>query len=226
MNLTQASLCAVLVLGSAAASHAAIIVRPTGATAASSPVAGVQYQVITKIIDGSGLSTALNTGDAVPGTGFWPTHSNVQSTLWVADASDAWPGGNPLTWTVKLTLGSAYTLAGFHLWNEAEDEALRSAKNYTVSFSTDDSLYTPTTASPTPFLEGAGGGAYQGADYSFASPITASYVRFDITSNYGAQYVGFSEIRFITPEPSSVLLLSLGGLLLRRTRKQAVVSNQ
>ena len=222
MNLTKASLCADLVFGGVAASHASSfqIVKPTGATASSSPSGFVQYQSINKIIDGSGLSTSLNTGD--PGPVVWPTHSVNQSDLWVADAFDSFPpAGNPLTWTVTLTLGSVYHLTGFHLWNENELEANRSSSNYTVSVSTDGSSYTPITASPTPFLASPPSSSYQGDEYSFTSPVSASFVRFAITSNYGAQYVGLSEIRFeAIPEPSTILLFGLGGLLVwRRARK-------
>jgi F5/8 type C domain/PEP-CTERM motif len=240
MNLTKVSLCTALVLGGVVTGYASsfVIVKPTVVTAVYSPSGlsiapifgfpyGFQFQSITNIINGSGLSSALNTGDAVPGAGFWPTHSVAQNTLWVADYS----AYTQLTWTVTLTLGSTNTLSGFHLWNENEDTLpadRRGSSNYTVSVSTDGSLFTPITASPTPFLQASGLSSYQGDDYSFTSPVSASYVRFTIASDYGSIYGGLSEIRFIEaiPEPSTFMLLGLGGLLVwRRARKSYTDGN-
>src|SRR4051812_41379281 len=133
-RLSSIAIGALLLLGSAAASQATIV-KPTAALATSSP-GGFQFQSIDRTIDGSGLSSALNTGDAAPLTGFWPTHSINQSDLWVADYTN-FPGGVPTqqTWTVTYTLGSVYTLSGFHLWNENEAEPLRSSKDFTASYS-------------------------------------------------------------------------------------------
>src|SRR5689334_7792606 len=80
--LTIGVMTTLLVAGTAQATI--IVVKPTAVTATSnighSPTT---YQSPNHMIDGSGLSSALNTGDPAPG--IWPTHTTSQSDLWVDD---------------------------------------------------------------------------------------------------------------------------------------------
>ena len=59
---------------------------------------------------------------------------------------------------------------------------------------------------------------------TFPSDIEARWVKFHATTNYGAQgnLVGLSEVRFhaLVPEPASLTLLSVGGLLILRRRQR------
>ena len=49
--------------------------------------------------------------------------------------------------------------------------------------------------------------------YMLTTPITAQYITFDITSNWGDSFLGLSEVRFgeTLPEPASLSLLWRAG---------------
>jgi len=77
------------------------------------------------------------------------------------------------------------------------------------------------------FAQGAGqANPDLGQDYELDSAVTARWVYFDITSSYGDNRHGLSEVRMVTfiPEPTTFVLSILGllGLIgFRRRRKRA-----
>ena len=179
---------------------------------------------LSQVIDNSGLSFDLNTGDLVPIT--LPTHDGGTSytdnavrwftfDLFSAEVPDA----------LIFDLGQVYStgLGDILFWNYSEQGAGdRGISDVTASFSSDGiSYFGDTTVNFTqaslidnPFA-GETVGLNQYGDIR--------YVKFtDITGPAAGSLIGFSEIRFTAlPEPSSTALLGLGGvaLMLRRRRK-------
>ena len=179
---------------------------------------------LSQVIDNSGLSFDLNTGDLVPIT--LPTHDGGTSytnnavrwftfDLLGAEVPDA----------LIFDLGQVYStgLGDILFWNYSEQGAGdRGISDVTASFSSDGiSYFGDTTVNFTqaslidnPFA-GETVGLNQYGDIR--------YVKFtDITGPGDGSLIGFSEIRFTAlPEPSSTALLGLGGvaLMLRRRRK-------
>ena len=179
---------------------------------------------LSQVIDNSGLSFDLNTGDLVPST--LPTHDGGTSyaanavrwftiDIFSAEVPDA----------LIFDLGQVYStgLGDILFWNYSEQGAGdRGISDVTASFSSDGiSYFGDTTVNFTqaslidnPFA-GETVGLNQYGDIR--------YVKFtDITGPADGSLIGFSEIRFTAlPEPSSTALLGLGrvALMLRRRRK-------
>lgn len=226
MKTTSTTLLALALFAGAA--NAATIVVPTDVDESSFFQASYDS---SRTINGSGLSSSLATGDAEPTT--WPTHdTDVTSpssnhTVWLS-ASHGTSANASSTW-LMFDLGQSYELGGMHVWNWNDDRSQQRGINVVdVKFAT---ALTGTFGSTNASDTGWGGtqqknfgtatflNSYTGEDHSF-TPVTARYVLFDIQSNDGDIYTGFSEVVFTAiPEPSAVLLSSLGGLLLLRRRR-------
>jgi hypothetical protein len=88
-----------------------------------------------------------------------------------------------------------------------------------IASSTDGVVFTPINSFV--LSQGTGVDDYVGESLSLGG-VTASHIRFLITSNYGGSVTGLSEVQFSTvPEPSSALLVGLSalGLAVARRRK-------
>jgi len=193
--------------------HAAFIVQPTAATATSQ----FGTRAPDQAIDGSGLSdvSIVNTGDDEPAT--YPSHtsSDQNDTMWLAndDAGQA----------IVFDLGQSFDITGFHVWNYNEKNGLtpRGANSVDVTFSSDNVTFG--NATNFTFDEASGVDSYVGQDFTLGSTTIAQFVRFEILSNHGdTDFTGLSEVRFTAiPEPASLALIGLGGLVmaLRRQRR-------
>ena len=220
-----------LLLGVTIGTASAAIVIPAGITAFHQGDSLDGNGSILKAADGSGMAK----GDADD-----PATWTVSSTAW----ADDWQGfsadnsGNN-TWAV-VDLGSAAAgLDMMHLWNVQETDALdRGTSNFDIYHAT-----APTTTAPaaggavTPYDFGSGGWTQlsagnelaigtqigdAGQSFDISGASGAQYIGLHLTANHGGFRTGLGEIAITTsgiPEPSSLGLLLLGGVLgLRRRR--------
>ena len=95
----------------------------------------------------------------------------------------------------------------------------RGSKSVNVSFSTNGTSF----SSPTNFTfdQAPGADAYTGQSFALNQTTSARYVKFDILSNQGDNSrVGLGQVRFLAiPEPASVALIGLGGIMLLTRRR-------
>ncbi len=126
---------------------------------------------------------------------------------------------------LTFDLGGTYGLTKMVIWNEDqtyEGPGARGIKECTIEVSTDGIDYTPLpntngeelgnyTLHPT---DGSGG-PYLATDNIGLGGVTASHVRLTAHSSFGSPYMGLDEVRFYqVPEPSMLVLLAFGGLVL------------
>ncbi len=188
----------------------------------------------SQTIDGSGLSSALTTGDVAPATaGLFPTHVIADETDGAISPELRQVAGRVFDTSLQdlvFDLGGTFDLTGLALWNYGERFNTlyfndRGLKDFTLEFSSDGgtvfgaSLALSAAMAPT----GASSGlvTYGPELLSFlASGVT--HVRLGSATNHGGNFTGFNEIAFISgvPEPSSLALFGLvGGIVLVRRRR-------
>jgi hypothetical protein len=95
-----------------------------------------------------------------------------------------------------------------------------------VSTSTDGVTFTPLAGGPTTFAIGANNAPELPQQFTFG-PVVADFVRFDILSNYGANFTtGLSEVGFdgtrvtAVPVPPTLLLGLVGAGCAARLRRR------
>ncbi len=151
------------------------------------------------LINGNGLNTI---------TGL---HGTTHTGMWMSDSGSS----GDLT----FDLGGLYNLTSTNIWqynykstsHPTIDYFTRGVKDFDILTSTDGInfnlvLATSLTKSP--------GGPISSQDISFTS--LASFVKFDIHTNFGRDRVGLSEVRFEgipgdpVPEPATMLLFGIG----------------
>jgi len=200
------------------ASYGSSIVTPTSWT---NDGGTIDYN-FDSTLDNSGLSSPLNTGDAVPGV--LPTHASPGAPEAFQNVAGRFTSKNATT-TLTFDLGSAQTLDSLILWNGAEVWQgtyynNRGLDSFTMSFSTDGVTFSD-AMSVDPMI--AADGATFDAQVFAIGDISAQYVRFSdlVNGNANDAHTAISEVRFTNvPEPSSAAILGLGGLaLILRRRK-------
>ena len=220
-----------LFLGVTIGTASAAVVVPAGITAFHQGDSLNGNGSILKAADGSGMAK----GDADD-----PSTWTVSSTAW----ADDWQGfssdnsGNN-TWAV-VDLGSATAgLDKMYLWNVQEGNALdRGTSAFDIYYSNSPTLAAPAAGGTVTSYDFGSGGWTQlsagnnlaqgtqvgdaGESFDISGASGAQYIGLHLTANHGGFRTGLGEIAITTgavPEPSSLGLLLLGGILgLRRRR--------
>lgn len=165
---------------------------------------------ISHITDGSGLSSQS----------FAATHAAATpSTVWA---------GSGTSGSVDFNLHGTYSLGGLAVWNFNGVNTV-GVKDVAIFTSLDGSNYSLLSGAPTQFAIGAYGASETAEQFTF-SPVTAAYVRFNITSNWGnSGAVGLSEVGFdggapssSVPAPSALALFGIGAAAAVVRRRRAV----
>lgn len=200
-----------LALGPASADAA--LIAPISATATSQLDA--TYAPI-RAINGSGLNAPDDqtaTHNAGSGVNTMWLSSNVGVTTAVGQS-------------ITFDLGSEMDLDGAFIWNYNQDN--QSGRGF-LNFD----IFVGGAADPTAttFLEAASivrypvtSGVARGAEFEAFSANDVRYLRFVSTSNGNNNVIGLSEVRFSSvaavPEPTSLALLGLSGLLMGARRRR------
>ena len=190
------------------------------ATSYTSTGGAPQNGTIDDTINGDGLSSALNTGDAVPGV--LPTHEKMYpdgggttGVRWFEN-----PAQSQHITGITFDLGDAYDLGSVLFWNYDEDGGTqRGISSVTASFSSDGASFTGDTTLNFAISSGL---PIAGEMVSMLAD-DVRYVRFTDFADHGdGNLTGFLEVRFATvPEPSSTALLGLSGIALMLRRKRS-----
>jgi hypothetical protein len=173
----------------------------------------------TGVIDGNGLDVTgiLHSKITAAHTGQWFSASAVVADQWV-----------------QFDLGAVYDISSFEVWNEYEGwtqdrgtDAVSITYGTAITGALADGtiapITNPGTLSITKFAQAPATNPYTGE--TFTEAFTAQYIQFNIGTNHGATatgLVGLAEVQFdgtLVPEPATMLLLGLGGLVLRRRRR-------
>jgi hypothetical protein len=235
MKLKRWSGVVALIVVSATASANAGLITPTGATASSEYVegAGVREAILT--INGAGL-------DPSPGDMLTKSHNeaprvDLNGGMWLNGEGDG------TTSVITFDLGGSYEVTDLHVWNYAEyaygccSLTDRGANEVDVYIGDDPNPATFaqkfffTQAAHTVASTTFSGGADWGNDfnvpavtYILNAPAIGRYVKFNILSGHGGNQVGLSEVRFsgdaVVPEPSAIILASLGCVALFGYRRR------
>lgn len=167
--------------------------------------------------------------DTVNGSGMSGLTPGVMGGVHNNNAGDMWQIGNVTNGTGNITydLGAIYSLDSFQVWNfnEVNLGPARSVRDVVVTYGETLALGS-TLGSVTQFAAAPGTNNYAGQVFTFA-PISARFVRIESLNNYGGDRVGLAEIQFnsapaatVIPEPSSAVLLGIGGLALVMLRRK------
>jgi hypothetical protein len=177
------------------------------------------------ILDPMSLVNGRGMNDQGPGIGSPDAlHYNVLADgTWHSDGSANTP-------VITFDLGESHSLANMVIWNQHqtyEGPGARCTKECLIEVSTDGTNYAPLddtngedlgnyTLNPNDGL----GGPYAATDNLGLGGLAASHVRLTILSSYGSPYVGLDAVRFYAvPEPSTLVLLILGSLVVLGRRK-------
>ena len=218
-----------IILGVTIGTASAAVVVPAGITAFHQGDSLDGNGSVLKAVDGSGMAK----GDADdPST--WTVNSTAWADDWQGFSSDN-SGNN--TWAV-VNLGSATAgLDKMYLWNVQETNALdRGASAFDIYYSSSPNLAAPAPSGTVTSYDFGSGGWTQlsagnnlaqgtqvgdtGESFDISGASGAQYIGLHLTANHGGTRTGLGEIAITTiPEPSSLGLLLLGGILgLRRRR--------
>lgn len=193
-------------------------------TASLGLIFGVAQNAQAALITGVTASTDMgvinpadvNIADTVNGRGLPGNTPSLTGNHATAIGGNAWLSApNIVTGNVTFNLNGSYSLAGFSFWNFNRDIFTGGIKGVTVQSSTDGTTFTTVAGAPTQFAIAAN--APIAPEVISFSPVTASFVRFVVASNWGFSSSGFSEVQFDgtptpVPEPSSLLALLAFGL--------------
>jgi hypothetical protein len=210
LSIRAVSVCALVFLLSAPA-DAGFILQATGASTNMGSSNGTSP---TNAINQSGLSAGYTSGvtDFDTYIAANPTNDGLNTNRWISNSIAI---GN-----FDFTLSGPVTIESFALWNNGA--ATSSVRDFTL-LAADNALFTNASTL----------GSFTAAQTSTPQVFTfaatsATYVRMQITSNYGFGLTIFREAAFeqqsvAVPEPSSFALMGLGvaglGFAAHRRRK-------
>jgi hypothetical protein len=152
------------------------IINPVSATTTLSAEFGSS---LVNTINGSGLdvfpSLSATHAGTDPGSAFWATLE---------------------TGNIDFDLGAAYLVDGLAFWNaNANGPTQTGIQNVNILSSEDGVTYTAIAGAPTVFTE-VTGPTSDAEQFSFAE-VTASFIRFEVTTNYGSpSSIAFAEVAF------------------------------
>ena len=190
-------------------------------TASLGLIFGVAQNAQAALITGVTVSTDMGSNgtniiNTVNGVGLPSNTPSLTGNHATAIGGNAWlSAANIATGNITFNLNGSYSLAGFSFWNFNRDIFSGGIKGVTVQSSTDGTTFTTVAGAPTQFAIAAN--APIAPEVISFSPVTASFVRFVVASNWGFSSSGFSEVQFDgtptpVPEPSSLLALLAFGL--------------
>ena len=164
-----------------------------------------------------------------------PGHtSDPNDSMWLTKVPGV--GGSDTDPFIIVDLGAEYIVNGFHIWNYNElggntNRGVRLADVYSSTGDRTNAGDGPPEAGTFAlrqsfeFAQAPGTNGYTGTAYTFTTPFTTRYVKFDINSSWGADGFGLSEVQFDgtpVPEPSSLGgLLAIGAAAALRRRRRA-----
>ena len=201
----------------------AAVITPTAATSTTQHD-GVRP--ITNTINSSGLSGGGTSGDILS-----ETHAGgaTSSNHWLSSSSAG--GGSTTSATEVLTfdLGGTFDVDTIYLWAYNRPEKNRGIKTFNIAFSTDGGGSFGTAVSAASlgmgdFVIGTSGSndssTVQTRTITTQTGVTDIQLT-GLTTHGSTGFIAISEIRFgAVPEPGSLALLGLGGLLIASRRRR------
>ena len=174
-------------------------------------ITGITIESVSAPQDGPAVNAINGTGLPSDTPALTGAHGNTFSGHFVTDN---------VTQDVELIIDLETTtpVGSISVWNCNENGFTdRGANNVTISSSLDNSTYTPVGTYV--FAEATGLADYTG----FQIPVSiasARYIKFEIADNHGNDFgIGLAEVQFDNvPEPGTLALLGLGGLMISRRR--------
>lgn len=104
--------------------------------------------------------------------------------------------GFPITGTIDFNLGGSFLIDGLSFWQTAHPHLVAGINGVNFLSSTDGITYTLIAGAPTSFAPVYDPFLITPQQFTF-NPISASYIRMQVLSNYGApNFSGFAEIAF------------------------------
>jgi hypothetical protein len=165
-------------------------------------------------VDASSTFHAYNKDNLINDSGLaGGLHDSLFQNMWLNDRGEGTAG------TLTFDLGNTYDITSTDIWqynlSSSPTVLARGAKGFDIFGSTDGFTFALIQSS---LLAVSGGGSIAAQNIALFS--TASHIRFDITSNYGAAFTGLSEVKFngdvsappngVIPESSTILLFGTG----------------
>lgn len=130
------------------------------------------------------------------GNGTWTTNTG--------DVANAW---------IQYDLGSLMDVGQAYIWQRSQtDLTSRGVKDFTIDGSVDGTTWNPLTSTSLLLQEAVNGAPVSAQPFNLTqNNMGIRYVRINVDSNYGDDYVGLTEVRFVAvPEPGTLALAGLG----------------
>ncbi|MFK5981315.1 MAG: T9SS type A sorting domain-containing protein [Flavobacteriaceae bacterium] len=162
---------------------------------------GIEAIVIENVINPVSATTTLTAqfgsslDNTINGTGL-DAFPSLSATHEMTTPGNSFLATNG-TGSIDFDLGGSYLVDGLAFWNEnAPGPGQTGIQELVISSSEDGVTFTPIAGSPNTFSQ-VTGSTSPAEQFSFAI-VTASYIRFDVVSNYGdpGNLVAFAEVAF------------------------------